>query len=108
MATVRDKTIFSFESAHLTFYQDLSMSMLQWRTVIPLTNQLRSAVLSLTVLKDGSNIQMTSMSEATTFLQALRLPSHTDLFIIDCFSLWDPERTASFIPRSNRGSAVVT
>ncbi|CAH2219172.1 Hypothetical predicted protein [Pelobates cultripes] len=108
-AALKGKTPLDFESASLTFYQDLTRSTVQWRRNIrPVTRRLQDAKViyrwktpkTLSVDHNGTTLHLTSSQEADSFLQALKLPPRPDPTDEPTSShTWDPTRTVPFVPR---------
>ncbi|CAH2219934.1 Hypothetical predicted protein [Pelobates cultripes] len=106
MRAVRGQTRYTFEEHLLSFFHDLSRQTLHWRVSVKgVTSQLRAADIpykwgnlrAFIINKDGHQHRLTSPSEASTFLQALKLTSTTSA-TTKLGHRWDVANVAVFTP----------
>ncbi|CAH2252837.1 Hypothetical predicted protein [Pelobates cultripes] len=111
MAAVRGKASHLFETASLSFFQDLSRPTLLWRSLLkPLTTTLRQTSIpyrwafprSLIITHEGATTRVTDPSEIDSVLAALGLPPRQEQATTDrrpkAHHTWDVANISPFQP----------
>ncbi|CAH2312207.1 Hypothetical predicted protein [Pelobates cultripes] len=119
MAEVRGKTTHLFDTANLSFYQDLSKPTLTWRGLFkPLTATLRQHSIpycwafprSLVIMHGGATTRITDPSEMDSVLSALDLPPRpeqtTPAWRPTTPHVWDMAAVKPFQPANPGASAT--